>query len=393
LNPWASFFTVVTLISAPLAIYLLIGPLPWVLLFVSSFLGRVRMNRLRNSTAQLPQNPPHVTIVIPAKDEGAGINRCIESILTQDYPQFNIIAIDDRSSDDTGKNLDKIASKDSRLRVIHVEELPPGWLGKCHALHLGTRNVQGDWLLFVDSDVTLEPSALSSALALTIERKYDALSLLTRLECDRFIERLMLPPLAGAWAVMNTISLTNEDSRKNLAAANGQFFLIRRSAYESVGGHEAVKDQLAEDVELMRLLKLHDFKTRFFAGAHLVATRMHNNLRQMFNSWARIYSGTLRRNPQRILAAIVFVLLSIFTVYPAIIAAICLNSAPWLIASATHFVLMTSYLMLIYRWSGNQIRYALLAPAAGAMMIAIFIFSLRKCRSGQFVWRGTEFTG
>src|SRR5450432_2196410 len=149
-----------------------------------------------------------------------------------DYPQFDVIAIDDRSTDETGKILDEIAAANPRLRVIHVHDLPAGWLGKSHALHVGTREVKSDWLLFVDSDVTLEKNALSATLSLAIKRKYDALSILTRLECHRFIERLLLPPLAGAWGVMHTISLTNEDSRKTIAAANGQFFLIRRDVYE-----------------------------------------------------------------------------------------------------------------------------------------------------------------
>ena len=310
-----------------------------------------------------------------------------------DYPQFDVIAIDDRSTDETGKILDEIAAANPRLRVIHVHDLPAGWLGKSHALHVGTREVKSDWLLFVDSDVTLEKNALSATLSLAIKRKYDALSILTRLECHRFIERLLLPPLAGAWGVMHTISLTNEDSRKTIAAANGQFFLIRRDVYEMVGGHDAVRNQITEDVELMRLLKSRDLKTRFFSGAHLAATRMHTNFHQIFNSWGRIFSGTSRRKPGRILAAITFLILAIFTVYPAIVWAVCDHSAMWGIVAAAHLVLMTAYLMLIYRWSGNPKRAALLAPITAAIMLAIFVFSLRKCRTGRIVWRGSEIIG
>jgi cellulose synthase/poly-beta-1,6-N-acetylglucosamine synthase-like glycosyltransferase len=372
------------LISLPLAIYLLIGPLPWAMLFVGTLLGRARMGRLLNWHGKLPANPPQVTILIPAKDEGIGIRACVESVLAQDYPSFDVIAIDDRSRDETGKILDEIAARDSRLQVMHIDALPPGWLGKCNALHVGAKQASGEWLLFVDSDVTLAADALSSTISLALQRKYDALSILTRLDCRTFLERLMLPLLAGAWAVMYTISWTNEDSRKKTAAANGQFFLIRRSAYEAVGGHEAVKDRIAEDVELMRLLKARDFVTRFFMGAHLASTRMHGDPRQMFNSWARIYSGTSRRKPWRILAASVFVIVAMLSVYPALI---------WMsFAAAAHLVLMSAYLAMIYRLSGNQMRYALLAPVAGVLMLGIFALSLRKCRSGRIVWRDTEFT-
>jgi hypothetical protein len=243
--------------------------------------------------------------------------------------------------------------------------------------------------------VTLEPKALSTAVSICLDREYDALSILTRVECHSFIERLMLPPLAGAWAIMHSVSKTNEDSRKERAYANGQFFLVRRRAYEAVGGHETVKDQITEDVELMRALKANDFIVRFFSGRHLASTRMHTNLKQMFNGWGRIYSGTERRSPWRILCTMWFILTSIFTVYPALVYGVYRlasdGNAQWLEASSLHFILMTFYLALIYHWSGNKSRYALLIPISGAIMLAIFTFSLRKCQTGQITWRETIF--
>src|SRR5438876_3705192 len=105
-------------------------------------------------------------------------------------------------------------------------------------------------------------------------------SISTRLECHSFWERLLLPLLGVAWRMMDFVSLTNRDNSK-VAVANGQFFHIRREAYEKVGGHEAVRNQITEDVELMRLLKSEEFTVRFLLGGHLASTRMHSNLRQM----------------------------------------------------------------------------------------------------------------
>jgi cellulose synthase/poly-beta-1,6-N-acetylglucosamine synthase-like glycosyltransferase len=409
-------------------------------------MGRFKMKRLLKWKTKLPAYPPKVTILIPAKDEGEGIRRCLDAVLAQDYPNFDIVTIDDRSEDDTGAVMDEIAASDSRVRAIHIARgsLPPGWLGKCHALHVGVRSLppialsasrdtgvrrmlvahetkvrqvsiaphtgedarvtdtvsplgasDESWLFFVDSDVTLERDALSTAISICLQREYDALSILTRIDCRSLIERLMLPPLAGAWAIMHSISKTNEDSRKERAYANGQFFLVRRRAYEAVGGHQTVKDQITEDVELMRALKSNDFIVRFFSGGHLASTRMHTNLKQMFNGWGRIYSGTERRSPWRILCAMWFILSSIFTVYPALVYGIYRltsdGNPQWLEASSLHFILMTLYLALIYHWSGNKPRYALLVPFSGAIMLAIFAFSLRKCQTGQITWRETIF--
>jgi len=366
-------------------------------MLVGLLLGRARMDRLRRWHGQLQRDPPHVTILIPAKDEAEGIRRCIESVLAQDYPNFDVIAIDDRSTDDTGAILDQYAEWDRRLRVIHVSQgsLPAGWLGKCHALHLGSQQASGQWLLFVDSDVTLEPNALSAALSLALARSYDSLSILTRLECHSFLERWMLPALAATWAIMNVISLTNLDRRRDVAAANGQFFLVRRSAYEAVGGHAAVKDQITEDVELMRLLKSRGLKTRLFSGAHLAATRMHSSLRQMFHGWARIYCGTVRRRPGRIVGTMVFVLCSVLTVYPALAMGVFelatgARSGLLLPASTAHLVLMMLHVGLIYHWAGVGWMYALLMPATAAMLLAVLAFALRKCRTGRITWRGSE---
>jgi chlorobactene glucosyltransferase len=386
-----------TLISASLLIYLVIGPLAWVLMLVGVAMGRVRMGRLLSWREPLPENPPPVTILIPAKDEGAGIRTCLDAVLALDYPRFDVITIDDRSTDDTGRILDEIASRDSRVTVLHVPAsgLPAGWLGKCHALHVGVKRATGDFLFFVDSDVTLVPNALSTAMSMVLARNYDALTILTRLQTHSRLERMMLPLLAVAWSVMHVISWTNEDSRTDIAAANGQFFLIRRRAYEAVGGHESVKDQITEDVELMRRLKASKFTVRFFMGAHLAATRMHSNLRQMFNGWARIYSGTSRRRPWRIIGAMIFTLVSILTVYPALAWGVSVylsaGSILWLAAAGAHLILMSLYLSIIYRWSGTSIRYVPLIPISSSIMLAIFAFALRKCQTGRITWRDTEF--
>lgn len=360
-------------------------------MLLGMFVGRSRMIRLMHWRGGLPDDPPKVTILVPAKDEGPGIERCMDAILAMDYPHFDVIAVNDRSTDETGAVLDAIAGRDSRVKVVHIRELPEGWLGKCHALHVGAKQATGEWLFFVDSDVTLEPHALRQALSICLKRDYQAASVLTRLECHTHLERMMLPVLGAMWATMYVVSLTNDDGRETSAAANGQFFLIRRDAYDAVEGHQAVKDQITEDVELMRALKAKEFRVRLYLGQHLAATRMHSNLKQMFNGWARIYSGTPRRRPWRILEAMWLTLVGVFSFYPAVIYAMYTRDPDWMALSVAHFVLMTLYLGLVYYWSGNRPRYALLAPVTAVLMLGIFAYSLRKCQTGRIVWRDTHF--
>lgn len=382
--------------------YVALGPGAWALLHLGLALGRSRMTRLRRSRATLPEPAPSVAVLIPAKDEADGIEACVSRVLDLDYPRLDVVVVNDRSKDDTGRILDELAARQApgdlrRLRVVHIPQdgLPAGWLGKCHALYAGTRGLDSEWLLLVDSDVTVEPQALSRVLALAEQRKYDAVTLLTRLECRGFWERLILPLAAGIWAILFTISLTNEDRRKHVAYANGQFFLIRRRAYEAVGGHEAVKDQIVEDVELMKRLKAAGFKVRFFLGSELASTRMHATFRQMFHGWGRIYSGTARRKTPRLIAAMAFLLFSGLTVYPAlawgVVELLRWEEWRWLAASLVHAVLLTLHLLRVYYESGNRKRYALLFPLSGPVMVAILAFALRMCRTGRVNWRDTIF--
>jgi cellulose synthase/poly-beta-1,6-N-acetylglucosamine synthase-like glycosyltransferase len=260
-------------------------------------------------------------------------------------------------------------------------------------LHHAEKQATGDWLLFVDSDVTIKPDALRRTLSMAVERKYDAMSLITHLECHTFWERLMLPICGGAWTIMYLVSLTNRNSSK-VAVANGQFFLIRREPYEKVGGHQAVRNQITEDVELMRLLKGNNFIVRFLLGGHLASTRMHSTLRQLFHGWGRIFSGTSRRSPWRILLAMLFFICNGFTAYVGLTFGILLamrGDYTVLVIALAHLALMTSYLATIYALSGNPKRYAWLFPISGTMMIAIFCFALRMCYTGKLKWRDTHY--
>ena len=425
-------------------LYVLCGPVAWVVIAYFITIGRERMNKLKKSRDVLPAEPPLISILIPAKDEGAGIRDCIKRAQSQDYPAFEIIAVNDRSSDDTGRVLDSVVANAKAgfdemreegfdgiptryayestgrfsIRVIHVDSLPAGWLGKCNALDQGTKHANGDWLFFVDSDVRLQFDALSRMAALAIAREYDALSITTTIETHLFVEKLMLPLLAATWMTMFAGDQTNEDSELEKAVANGQAFLIRRSAYEKVGGHAAVKDRIVEDVELMRTLKLAGFRTRFLAGRELAATRMHTNLKQMFNGWARIFAGTARGHIWQMVLAIGFLVCCVLSLFPALAmigelgktinftwsgspgSSFILTSADysvslsphasyWLIAALVHWLLMTVLAGLVWFWTGNSVVYALLLPVSVPVEIAILIYSIRKAISGKIDWRGS----
>jgi cellulose synthase/poly-beta-1,6-N-acetylglucosamine synthase-like glycosyltransferase len=379
--------------SALMIVYTLIGPGAWAVFGLSLIASYVRMSRFRRPAQPLPKPPPAVTILIPAKDEGEGVRECFERVLALDYPAFEVIAVDDRSTDQTGAIMDETSVKHGQFRALHIQPggLPTGWLGKCNALWTATRHVTSPWLLFVDSDVKVEPDVLSAALALAVGRGYDAVSILTRLECETFWEKLILPLAAGTVGAITLMSLTNEDSKK-AAFANGQFFLIRREAYEKVGGHEAVRNNITEDVALMRLLKSNGSRVRLYHGRDFASTRMHVTWQQMFNGWARIYSGVCNRQPGRILMAMAFVSVSGLSAYAALIGGLITRDSDWLALSLAHLALITIVLVEIYRLSGNPRRNALLFPISAGVLLALYANAIRACFTGRIAWRGTNYT-
>ncbi len=365
-------------------------PIGWLGLIAVALLARRRMNRLEDDQSPLPQPAPTLAIVVPARNEAEGIEECVRRLLEQDYPAFELHVINDRSTDETGAILDQLAHDNPRVRVRHVTELPPGWLGKCHALSTGTRAIEAEWMLFVDSDVKLEPAAARRMIALAQSREYDALSALPRIEAPSLWERLLLPLLAFAWGAMFRISQTNEDSRPEHAFANGQLFLIRRAVYERVGNHAAVRDQIVEDVMLMRAMKSSGARCRLMLGPSLGRTRMQTNLRAIFHGWARIMAGSSGRSMLPIIVAIVLCIVNPIALVTGVWMAMheTNGAMKWWMPTITHAGLWMGMVMWCYRGAGLRMREVMWIAIAWPMVTAVLMNALRVCVTGRVDWRG-----
>lgn len=383
-------------------IYLLLGPISWGLLGWMMVLGRRRMKLIKWPHDPVPLPPPAVTILIPAKDEGERIGDCIQSALDQDYPNFKVIAIDDRSTDRTGTVMDEMAAGNPKLRIVHIQHgaLPPGWTGKCNALHTAVKDADGEWLLFVDSDVVLQPAALSATLGMAERKHFDLVSLMPRLESHSFWEELIVPLAGAALGSLYAVALTNNGLLRNTAFANGQFMLFRRKAYDAVGGHEAVRDKFCEDIEIARMMKMRGLRPRVSWGEKLAAVRMYSSLPQIMRGWARIFFAGDTGKAWRIWIGIFFLIFCGFSVYPALAwgsyrwlnPSSDINGIGWLAAVILHLSAMTILIGVMYAWTGNARRNALLFPIGGALLLGIFFRALWMCTTGKVTWRGTSYS-
>jgi cellulose synthase/poly-beta-1,6-N-acetylglucosamine synthase-like glycosyltransferase len=238
--------------------------------------------RHRHAIPKLPRvtggaTLPRLSVVIPARDEGAAIGRAVGSLLRQDYPDLEVIVVDDRSSDGTGDVLRELAARDPRIVVIRVDELPAGWLGKNHALWRGADRASGEWLLFTDADIVFGQNALRRAVGYATAEALDHLTLAPRLVARGILLRAFVAFFGYAFVALWGAYLANDPKSKR-GVGIGAFNLVRRSAYESIGTMRALSLRPDDDIRLGRRLRGFGFRQRVLNGNEILSVEWYPSL-------------------------------------------------------------------------------------------------------------------
>lgn len=255
----------------------------WVLSFGRTLLNLTLVRRI--SAAAPATSSPSISVVIPARNEAAIIGRTVRALLASHYPDFEVIVVNDRSTDGTGDVLASI--DDARLVAITGAEPPDGWLGKPWALHQGAARARGELLLFVDADVIYEPDALRAAANAFTSSGVELLSLFPRFEMETLAEKLAMPQLAiTAFCVLPTW-FANRTRIGALAIGGGPGNLLRRARYDEIGGHAALRDAVVDDVALARLVRRAGYRTEFVRADHLIHLRMYAGLRDIIEGFTK----------------------------------------------------------------------------------------------------------
>ena len=225
---------------------------------------------------------PVVSVIVPARNEEACLGECLRSLQEQTGIDHEVIVVNDNSTDRTGD----IARSYGGMKVIDAAPLPPGWTGKCHAAHVGAQAALGEWLLFTDADTIHRHRSLRHAVQEAENNSVDMLSYSPKQEVRGLWERALMPVI---FAELRRQYPPREVSRADspIAAANGQYLLIKRAAYDAIGGHVAVRDSLLEDVEIAKRLKQSGRKIRFRYGRDALRTRMYRTFPQMWEGWTK----------------------------------------------------------------------------------------------------------
>ena len=233
---------------------------------------------------------PFVSILVPARNEETKIARCLESLLKQDYPNFELIVIDDRSTDSTGEIIEGFAKRDKRVTYVKGKDAPDGWIGKCNALAHAVGYASGDWYIFTDADTEHLPNSIRDAVSLGIEDKADLVSFIPMQELGSPWERLVMPVLLSSFLIGDPFHSVNDPQAKR-AYAYGQYIMVRRSSYLAVGGHQSVRDEIVEDHAIGRVFKEKGYRILVADGKTLYSVRMYTDLISMWRGWTKnLYS-------------------------------------------------------------------------------------------------------
>jgi chlorobactene glucosyltransferase len=277
----------------------LIAALPWLAIpFV--LVWRMRGSpRLSDELALRDSESPLVSVVIPARNEARNIALCMQSVLRSHYPHVEVVVVDDRSTDGTGIIAREVSRNDKRARVIEAPPLPDGWLGKQWACSQGAAVARGEILCFTDADTIHGSELLTRSVAMLRNHGLDFVTVAGRQRLVSFWERVVQPHIFTMLALRyGGPGEVNRSTRVEDKIANGQFMLFTRAAYDEIGGHEAVRGRVAEDLALAQLLFERGKRTMVALGLNVLSTRMYGSLGEIVRGWMKnIYAGGLDAAP------------------------------------------------------------------------------------------------
>ena len=357
-------------------------------------------NHLQNRTND--NYLPKVSVILPARNEEKYISKCLDSLFEQDYPNFEIIAVNDSSSDKTAEIMYKYQNKSSILTVLNAGFKPAGWIGKNWACHQGYLRANGEIFLFTDADTIHSPSVLSLAIEHLIEQKLDALTVIPRLLCQDIWTKITLP-LIWSISYVKSSPLRANNPKATTGYFFGSFYVIFRKVYEAVGTHEAVKSEIVEDGALGGIVKKAKFNLRVVRGEHYVEAVWARDFSTLWHGLRRLMIPLYhqdRINASLITIATFFLLLIPFIslfVFPFlsimsnfntsgkdILLLVNLNTIALIGLSSA---IQSKYILF------NSSLYSLASPIAGTIICLAFLSSIIDAKKKEIIrWRGRGYT-
>lgn len=343
----------------------------------------------RKWSASNKPEQPLVTVIVPARNEERAIRDCLRSLASQDYSNLEIIAVNDRSTDSTGEIMDGVASEyNPRIRIIHIRELPPNWLGKTHAMWLAAQEAKGKWLLFTDGDVIFASDTFTRAMNYAQNESADHLVVYPTLELHSVSERSLIGFFMTVFLAANR-PWKISDPRARESIGVGAFNMIRREAYQQMGTYEPLRMNVIDDLSLGRRVKQHGLRQRIVVGPDLVRLRWaHSALGIMLNLEKNFFALMRFQLWLTVVASLLTIILSVGP-FVGVAFAPGLSRLPFALAIVAIAALYSTF----SRWIRISPLYFALHPFAAVFVtMTILNSALHAIRNGGVIWRGTKYS-
>lgn len=355
---------------------------------IELFIGNRSVKALRDMPFGPAANPKRVSIIVAARNEQRNIRSALQSLLDLGYPNYELIVVDDRSEDDTGQILDEIASSNSRLNVVHINSLPDGWLGKNHALWVGTRQATGYYLLFTDADIVMEPTVVTRAVAYMEQNNLDHLAATPSMQMPTTFLGMFGVSFIVVFSLFSRPWKAKDPHSRNHIGI-GAFNMVRAEVYRQVGGHETIRLRPDDDIKLGKIIKKSGFRQDAAYAPEFLAVEWYASVTEVIKGLEKnAFSGADYNIAMVVCGAIVY---SVCSIGP--FAAIFLTSGiTWYMN-----IIVITLSLLIYadcaRFHNSRVWHAVGYPLATALFVVIIIRTMiLNIIQGGIYWRGTFYS-
>ena len=372
---------------------------PWIIPPLITYIRLRHSRSLDDESGSTPENPPLVTVIVPARNEAHNIARCVTSILSTNYPQLEVVVVDDSSSDGTADIARRAAASDRRLRVVRNAPLPDGWFGKQWACATGAKVAHGEILQFTDADTVHAPDLVTRSINAMRRTAADLFSVAGKQELGGFWEKLVQPQMFTVLSIRyGGTESVNQSPRVGNKIANGQCIFVRRASYDAIGGHGSVRSSVAEDLLLAQRFFAARKHVVLMLGVKQLSTRMYASLSEIVTGWRKnVFAGGLDAVPfgkigQSILplALLLPPLLELLPPLALVLWALGVgttsNTILWALISCAATLL---WWIVVYVTIGENPLYALAYPL-GALVL-LYIFFTAVIRGRRVTWKGRTY--
>jgi hypothetical protein len=351
-----------------------------------------RLPTLHQQHAPAPDVWPRLSVVIPACNEAANLESAVATLLRQDYPELEIVLVDDRSTDGTGELIDRLARRDPRVRTIHVETLPQGWLGKVHALHRGVERTSGDWLLFTDADVHFAAGILRRAVAFVLHQRIDHLALIPRTMQKTFWLDVAVSAFGLLFLITTRAATVNQPGTKNFVGI-GAFNLVNAERFRETAGFEWLRLEPGDDVGLGMMMKQVAGTARLAFAHQDLSVQWYSSVAAMFKGLEKNLFGPAS-NYQWWLLLLQVVMIWLLAVAPYVALALGIGHGfvpLWFFGAAAVIVQLMFSVFFVVDEPKKSLSM-LLFPVGMLLISAMMLRAGYQClKNGGIDWRGTHY--